>query len=384
MAGILNDGMKTRPEISLVIPSYNRSASVCRLLQGLARQSANPELFEVVLVLDGCTDDSAVAARSAKLPYALIVVEQEGRGRAAARNHGVRKAAGDLILFLDDDMDADPGLVATHLAAHREHPGEVMLGYYPMPPEKDASPERERIKEWWDNQFDKRSQPGHEFTYHDFLTGNVSLSRDLLVRLYGFEESMPRIATCEDWELGLRLLKIGAKFRDLREAVCIHRTVASTKFILYRAREEGAGQAVMIVKHPEIFLDLPLSRSFWFLEKPSDWPVIRFLWRYPLIVNLVGTLVGRLYLLLAWLGLRRLQHFIEPWARQFEYWRGLRLVFSSASHWRATCLGARVLSTQVATRAATGLRVEESPVPTHASPPLPGNTLPESKVGSTR
>jgi glycosyltransferase involved in cell wall biosynthesis len=325
------------PEISVVIPTYNRAGSVLRVLKSLANQTADPTSFEVVLVLDGCTDNSAEVARRAELPYTLHVVEQPGKGRAAARNHGVRKSSAPLILFLDDDMECDPGLIATHLAAHRKNPGEVVLGYYPMAPEPNSTPERERIRLWWDEHFAKRSAPGHKFTYHDFATGNVSLSREMLVNVNGFEETMPRIATCEDWELGFRLLKAGAKFRDCREAWCIHRTAASTRHILYRAREEGGGQAVMAIKHPEIFFDLPLSQICGIFQQPVLWPAVRLLWRYPALIHGASELLNWSYLLMARLNLRRAQAFVEPYARRCEYWRGLRLVFQSADEWSRTC-----------------------------------------------
>ena len=337
------DGVLTRasggqpPEISVVIPTYNRAGSVLRVLKSLANQTADPTSFEVVLVLDGCTDNSAEVARSGELPYTLHVVEQPGKGRAAARNNGVRMSRAPLILFLDDDMECDSGLIAIHLAEHRKSSGEVVLGYYPMVSEHNSTPERERIRLWWDEQFAKRSSPGHKFTYHDFLTGNVSLSRELLDSVNGFEESMPRIATCEDWELGFRLLKAGVQFRDCREAWCIHRTAASTRHILYRAREEGGGQAVMAIKHPEIFFDLPLSQLCGVFERPALWPAIRMLWRYPTLVHVTSELLNWSYLLMARLNLRSAQAFLEPYARRCEYWRGMRLVFQSADEWREAC-----------------------------------------------
>jgi glycosyltransferase involved in cell wall biosynthesis len=338
MDGVLDGALRyPAPEISVVIPSYNRATSVLRVLRGLAAQTVDPACFEVVLVLDGCTDNSAQVASSIDLPYALQVVEQPGRGRASARNHGVRKSRAPVILFLDDDMECDSRLLGVHLAAHRKNPGEVVLGYYPMLPEANSTPERERIRLWWDNEFAKRSAPGHKFTYHDFATGNVSLSRNLFASVNGFEEGMPRIATCEDWELGFRLLKAGAKFRDCREAHCVHRTTASTRFILYRAREEGGGQAVMAIKHPELFFDMPLSQFCGVFERPMLSPLIRLLWRYPAFVYATSGVLNWSYLVTARLNLRRVQALLEPYARRCEYWRGLRLVFQSADEWTATC-----------------------------------------------
>src|SRR5258707_10281865 len=90
--------------LSVVIPTYNRCASLRRLLDALARQTLSADRFEVIVVDDGSSDGTRELLRTLKTPYALVSIEQPNQGPGAARNRGVRAASGDLILFLDDDV----------------------------------------------------------------------------------------------------------------------------------------------------------------------------------------------------------------------------------------------------------------------------------------
>ena len=98
--------MRADPTISVVIPTYQRRASLLRALAALSTQTIPPAEYEVVVAIDGSTDGTAGAVRSFPAPYRLRALEQPNRGRAAARNAGIGAAAGELIVFLDDDMDA--------------------------------------------------------------------------------------------------------------------------------------------------------------------------------------------------------------------------------------------------------------------------------------
>jgi glycosyltransferase involved in cell wall biosynthesis len=105
--------------VSVVIPTYNRRDQLLRCLEALAGQEGVTTSIEVVVVLDGCTDDTANALRSLATPFTLRVLAQPNRGPAAARNSGLRAASGDICVFLDDDIIAEPRLLATHATLHR-------------------------------------------------------------------------------------------------------------------------------------------------------------------------------------------------------------------------------------------------------------------------
>lgn len=101
--------------LSVVMPCWNARATLPRALEALAVQDVAPGTFEVVVVDDGSTDGTAEMAASTRTAITMRVVRQPNRGIAAARNAGSSQAEGDVLLFLDPDVFAEPGLIAAHL-----------------------------------------------------------------------------------------------------------------------------------------------------------------------------------------------------------------------------------------------------------------------------
>lgn len=95
-------------------------------LASLECQTLAPGEAEIILVLDGPTMEevpSAVRCRIDRL--GATVLEQPQAGRAAARNRGAAHACGELLVFLDADMVAEPTLLAAHLKTQRHGPTVV-------------------------------------------------------------------------------------------------------------------------------------------------------------------------------------------------------------------------------------------------------------------
>jgi glycosyltransferase involved in cell wall biosynthesis len=116
------------PAVAVVLASRNRRDSLLRALRALAGQDRDAE---IVLVLDGSTDGSAEAVRSAVLPWPVHIVEQPPTGLASARNRGIAAATRPLILLLDDDIEAAPGLVTAHARAHAGRAEAIVMGHHP-------------------------------------------------------------------------------------------------------------------------------------------------------------------------------------------------------------------------------------------------------------
>ncbi len=111
------------PRFSIVIPTYNRSASVLDTLQSCFDQTFSD--FEVVVVDDGSSDDTRDVLADIEDPR-LRVIHQENAGPAAARNNGMRVANGQYIAFLDSDDRWYPSFLEVANTCLEED-GEVLL-----------------------------------------------------------------------------------------------------------------------------------------------------------------------------------------------------------------------------------------------------------------
>jgi serine acetyltransferase/GT2 family glycosyltransferase len=257
------------PRLSVVVATYNREASLMRLLGQFAAQTAPAEAFEVVVIDDGSAKDATPALRARKLPYALRVERQANAGAAASRDRGARLAKGDIILFLDDDMQVGPDIVAAHLALHERDEHAVVLGR--ILPDPDAKLELfERFHADVLERFAASVLAGDATARGpNVYTGNVSMRRDAYVRVGGFDAAFGH---SEDAELGVRLEKDGAHFHLSERAASVHSSDrTSAEGWLRRAKAYGVFDTRIARKHPDVphanpwryFRDLsPASRPF--------------------------------------------------------------------------------------------------------------------------
>ena len=94
-------GYRTRPAVSVIIPTYAHSTYIGQTLESVFSQSF--EDYEVIVVNDGSPDDAGSRLADLSNSGRIRYVEQPHAGPAAARNHGLSLAKGEFIAFLDDD-----------------------------------------------------------------------------------------------------------------------------------------------------------------------------------------------------------------------------------------------------------------------------------------
>ncbi len=200
--------------VSVVIPTYRRPSHLSLVLRALFAQKFPFSHLEVIVADDGSKDETerVVTSLIAEAPFPVRYETQAHLGPAAARNRGARVATGDLLLFLGDDVIADPRLVREHVAAHRAlgGPGAV-LGREVRPKDNAASPFGAYIAQVQADFLTPlaTSEPVSPIPFLFFCTVNLSIGRDLFIKLGQFDESY-RHAILEDTELGYRLER--AKF----------------------------------------------------------------------------------------------------------------------------------------------------------------------------
>jgi peptidoglycan/xylan/chitin deacetylase (PgdA/CDA1 family)/GT2 family glycosyltransferase len=238
--------------VTVVIPTFNRQDQLLKCLQALAGQKGVTTSVEIVVVLDGCTDDTANALRSVATPFTLRVLAQSHRGPAAARDRGFRAASGDICLFLDDDIIPKPRLLATHAALHRERANIVGLGQLVMRIPPNSGPMLRWYADGWRAHYERFAR-GADPTWADCYSGNLSVRTDLLRAVGGFA---PDMSLLEDAELGYRLALAGARFVYLAEAAAKQEEHRSSRELALRLECLGAGWITLYERHPSTLPDL--------------------------------------------------------------------------------------------------------------------------------
>src|SRR5262245_32655639 len=115
-------------ELSIVVPTHGRPDLLRTCIESLAGQSGVPEGTELIIVVDGADEATEQLLASLVSPFELHVIVQERARQGAARNRGVEEAHGRYVLFVDDDIVGEPGLVAAHLEVLRNDARAVVLG----------------------------------------------------------------------------------------------------------------------------------------------------------------------------------------------------------------------------------------------------------------
>lgn len=247
--------------VSVVVPTYNRVGRLRHVLEALERQQYPADCYEVVVVSDGSTDGTHAYLEALRPKSTLRWFSQSNRGPAAARNVGVDKATGDLVVFIDDDLVPDAGLLAEHVRVHQEMAGRDVVALGPM-----LSPDGFVMAPWvrWEQdmlmkQYLAMLRGDWEPTARQFYTGNASLRRSHILAAGGFDESFRR---AEDVELAYRLAARGLSFVFTMKAAGMHYADRSYRSWLDAAFAYGRNDVIMARDRNQKWLLSAVGREF--------------------------------------------------------------------------------------------------------------------------
>ena len=194
-------GMK--PYLSIVIPAYNASETLERLLASLSKSTFKN--FEVIVGDDASNQQLTVnrLQNNRKKTYRLRVVRlTRNRGPAAARNAASKKAKGEVLVFLDSDVTVySDTLAKIAVKFKKDHDLTAITGVWDKHQKTKAFfPQFKALRDWsyWTNE---RDRDGY---YYLFSTRIAAIRREVFLRLGGFNEAFRQM---EDVEFTYRIAK---------------------------------------------------------------------------------------------------------------------------------------------------------------------------------
>lgn len=318
-------------ELSVVIATYNRGDLLRRTLINLADQTIDASRYEVIVVDDGSQPPAADALQGLKVSYSLQLVRQKQSGPAAARDRGIGRARGSVLLLIDDDMEVPRDLLEAHLAGH-SNGARVVLGRIDSPNTADNLPLFERFHLHQIKQYGNAIAAGHiEARGVHLCTGNVSLRREDYHQIGGFDHRLER---SEDRDLGLRLERLGAQLRFAPNAVTIHHTDhTDLDAWLGRAYRYGLWDSVIGRKHPDLEIANPWR--FWYRVSPASRPFLLAAGVWPEHVGKLWKPLMRLAEQVDEAGQERLAMAATTLVYGLAYFAGMREAAGSRRQWLA-------------------------------------------------
>ncbi len=186
----------SQPEISVVICTYNRDKFIGAALECLARQTLIPALFEIIVVDNNSTDNTASISKNFITAHPELntrYVLETNRGLSYARNRGMQEAKSSIITYIDDDAEAVPDFLAEILAFFKTHPQTTGIGGKVIPRYSEESEPRWMSK--YLNGFvgllDYGNQPKQFDKSMKYPAGcNMTYRKDILEKAGGFNSQL--------------------------------------------------------------------------------------------------------------------------------------------------------------------------------------------------
>ena len=234
-------------DASVVIATYNRKDLLETCLRCLDAQDYPWQRYEVIVVDDGSSDGSVEMVKDWPARYTLRCIAAAHQGPGPARNLGVAKASGDIVIFLDSDAFASPWFISEHVKSHREAGQPIFVdgpAIYVSGREVVARP---NFISW-----EIRIQAFLDFFGVPFVSVNVSCPRQDFLRVGGFDARFGKAYGYEDTELGVRLRQAGLGNLRNRRAYVLHHTDGTPTLAseMKKRRECGGNGALFYEKYP--------------------------------------------------------------------------------------------------------------------------------------
>lgn len=205
------------PNVSVILPTYNRATELRAAVGALLRQTAPAESYEIVAVDNNSTDGTPDLLASFDDPR-LLVVKEPRQGLSYARNAGLAAAHADIIAFTDDDVEVAPDWISTIVSTFAQHPDIDAVGGRVLPAWPEDRPPWLTRSHWAPLALQDHGDANRIFDRAapiGLIGANVGFRRGVFDRIGTFSPAVQRvkdgIGSTEDHELLNRLYSSGGR-----------------------------------------------------------------------------------------------------------------------------------------------------------------------------
>ena len=196
-------------EISIVIPTYNRSEYLKLALDSVLSQQTQELGIEVIVVDDASTDNTVEILREYEKKHAIRWLRNtHNKGGAISRNSGAALATKKYITFVDSDVKLYPGKLLHQVKLLEKSNDDVVFVYCKS---------RKEVKGGWkiDPPYVESGYIYDKLLYMNMVdTSSAVIKKEKFDEVFGFDPELPRF---QDWDLFLRISKLGKAIAEDRD-----------------------------------------------------------------------------------------------------------------------------------------------------------------------
>ena len=238
-----------KPNVSVIIPTYQRPALLMRCLQALTMQQLPKKHFEIIVVTDGPDAITNTMIQQRFKTRVRVFALPEKKGPAAARNFGCKKATGNLIVFTDDDCIPHSNWIKEFYTAYTQQPfasaafkGQVIV------PLSNKPTDYEKNTAWLEQA--------------DFVTANCACTGSALKQINGFDETYT-MAWREDSDLEFKLIDQKIPIHFVQQAIVTHPVRKAPWGISLKEQKKSMFNALLYKKYPGLYRQKIHRRPLW-------------------------------------------------------------------------------------------------------------------------
>lgn len=230
-------------KISVVVPTYNRTALLAKCVDALTAQDFTKAEYEIIIVTDGPSDATIQLMEMAAYRYSEHTIKifstPQKKGPAAARNFGWQCAKGDLVVFTDDDCVPSQQWLSAYWQMYNRQQNDIVAFNGPVRVPLQGTP----------TDYEKNTA---RLETAEFITANCACSRSALEVIDGFDEAFA-MAWREDSDLHFKLLEAGIPIIHVPSALVVHPVRSAMFGVSLKEQKKSMYNALLFKKYPRLY-----------------------------------------------------------------------------------------------------------------------------------